>query len=108
MAARMTLGALLALLASLPAAAVLPDPTALPAAPAASGEASGPAVSLTAIKRIGTRRVAVIGGQEIAVGGHYQDARVVRISESEVTLRRGAEITVLKLYPQVDKRPRGK
>jgi hypothetical protein len=33
---------------------------------------------------------------------------VVRISESEVVLRRGREITVLKLYPHVEKRLRGK
>jgi MSHA biogenesis protein MshK len=61
----------------------------------------------SAIKRSGKNRVAVIGGQEIAVGGRYQDARVVKISESEVVLRRGGETTVLKLYPQVEKRPRG-
>ncbi len=104
MAARMMLLVLCGALAA-PLAAALPDPTAPPAASA--GEAGSPAISLTAIKRSGKARVAVIGGQEIAVGGHYQDARVVKISESEVVLRRGGETTVLKLYPQVEKRPRG-
>ena len=105
MAARMMLCA--AMLLAIPCArADLPDPTAPPAAPAAEGVAS-PGISLTAIKRSGTQRLAVIGGQEIAVGGRYQDARVVRITESEVVLRRGAEITVLKLYPHVEKRLRG-
>lgn len=107
MAARMMLLALAALLASPLAAASLPDPTALPATPAASRAAGDPALSLTAIKRVGNRRVAVMGGQEIAVGGRYKDAQVVRISESEVVLRRAGETTVLKLYPQVEKRPRG-
>ena len=106
MAARMMLFAL-ALLAPPLAAAALPDPTALPGSPVATGGGGNPALSLTAIKRIGNRRVAVIGGQEIAVGGHFQDARVAKISESEVVLRRGAETTVLTLYPQVEKRPRG-
>jgi MSHA biogenesis protein MshK len=73
---------------------------------AAEGEA-GPGMSLTAIKRRGAQRFAVIGGQEIAVGGRYQDARVVRITDSEVVLRRGADVTVLELYPHVEKRLRG-
>ena len=106
MAARMMLGALIALLAIPAAGADLPDPTAPPAAVAAESDAS-PGVSLTAIKRRGTQRFAVIGGQEIAVGGRYQDARVVRITESEVVLRRGADVTVLELYPHVEKRLRG-
>ena len=106
MAARMMLCAAIALLALPCARAALPDPTALPAAPAAEGGAS-PGISLTAIKRRGKQRLAVIGGQELAVGERYQGARVVRITESEVVLRRGAEVTVLKLYPHVEKRLRG-
>lgn len=107
MAARMMLCAAIALLASTGVWADLPDPTALPAAPAAEGSAS-PGISLTAIKRRGTQRLAVIGGQEVAVGERYQGARVVRITESEVVLRRGADVTVLELYPHVEKRQRGK
>ena len=106
MAARMMLCAAIALLTIPCARAALPDPTALPAAPAAEGSAS-PGISLTAIKRSGKQRLAVIGGQELAVVGRYQDTRVVRITESEVVLRRGAEVTVLKLYPHVEKRQRG-
>lgn len=107
MAARMMLAAVIALLATPCARAVLPDPTALPAAPSAEDSAS-PGISLTAIKRSGKQRLAIIGGQELAVGERYQDARVVRITESEVVLRRGKELTVLKLYPHVEKRLRGK
>ncbi|MBW8365785.1 MAG: hypothetical protein K0M39_14645 [Rhizobium sp.] len=107
MAARMMLCAAIALLASPGVWADLPDPTAPPAAPAAEGSAS-PGISLTAIKRRGTQRLAVIGGQEVAVGERYQGARVVRITESEVVLRRGADVTVLELYPHVEKRLRGK
>ena len=109
MAARMMLFVLVAAMQAQPlAAAALPDPTAPPAASAGAGDAGSPGIALTAIKRRGAQRIAVIGGQEIAVGGHYQDARVVRISESEVVLRRGREITVLRLYPHVEKRLRGK
>lgn len=109
MAARMMKRALFALLAMPLAALALTDPTAPPAAqgPGVDGMAA-PVIQLTAIKRVGGRRIAVIGGQEIAVGGRYQDARVVRISESEVVLRQGSETKVLRLHPQVEKRPRGK
>ncbi len=107
MAARMMLCAVIALLAIPGARADLPDPTALPAAPSAEGDAS-PGMSLTAIKRRGTQRLAVIGGEEVPVGGRYQGARVVRITESEVVLRRGTDVTVLELYPHVEKRLRGK
>ena len=50
MAARMMLCAAIALLAIPGARADLPDPTALPTAPSAEGDAS-PGMSLTAIKR---------------------------------------------------------
>ena len=107
MAKRLMRGLLwLALCAAAPAGA-LQDPTAPPMAQPA-GDAAGAGIPLTAIKQVGTRRVAIIGGQEIAVGGRYQGARVVRITEGEVVLRRDGETTAHKLYPQVDKRPRGK
>ena len=108
MAARMMRLVLATLLAAPLAAQALPDPTALPALPGAAGAEAGAAPTLAAIKRNGRTRTAVIGGREIAEGGHYRDARIMRIGESEVVLRRGGETTVLRLYPQVEKRPRGK
>ena len=107
MAARMMRMILAAGLALPLSAGALQDPTAPPAM-VAPGEAAGTDIPLTAIMQVGHRRIALIGGQEIAAGGRYQDARVVRITESEVVLRRNGETVVLKLYPLVDKRPRGK
>ena len=107
MAARLTGLALAPALASPLAAATLPDPTAPPAmADAAAGTQAAAAAPLTAIRAQGRQRLAVIGGQEVAVGGRYQDARVVRIGETEVVLRRGAETMVLKLHPEAEKQPR--
>lgn len=108
MAARMMPSVLVLLLMPTGVWATLPDPTAPPAAVSQDAAASAPAVSLTAIKRSGKHRVAVIGGQEIGVGGRYEDARVVRITENEVVLRRGDETTVLTLYPHIEKRLRGR
>ncbi len=107
MAARLTiiLGGLF-LWAVKVSAGMLDDPTAPPVAAASQAGGAHPVMQLTAIKLIGKRRTALIGGQEVSVGGRYQDARVVTISDSEVVLRRGNETTVLKLYPQVDKRLR--
>lgn len=85
----------------------LQDPTAPPMA-RPSRDGLGMDFPLTAIMRVGGRRVAIIGGVAIGVGDRYQGARMVRITDSEVVLRRNGETMVHRLYPQVDKRPRGK
>ncbi len=108
MAARMMVLVVALGLAQPAAAASLPDPTALPAAPSADGGSEQPAGLLTAIKLSRKQKIAVIDGQEVALGGRYQDARVVRITETEVVLRRGRDTTVLKLYPNIDKQLRRK
>lgn len=50
------------------------------------------------------RRVAVIGGQTIPLGGMYGEAKVVRITEGEVVLQTGQERQILKLLSEVEKR----
>lgn len=98
---------ILAVLWGVPAPAeVLPDPTAPPASAASESGETRPATALTAIKLSRKQKIAVIDGQEVALGDRYQDARVVRISEGEVVLRRGRELTVLKLYPDLEKKLR--
>lgn len=54
------------------------------------------------------RKVAVISGEAVILGGRYGEARLVRLTESEAVLKNGDETTVLKLYPQVEKRPAGR
>jgi MSHA biogenesis protein MshK len=49
-------------------------------------------------------RAAIISGQLVKQGERYGDAVLVKVAESEVVLRSGAETRVLKLYPGVDKR----
>ncbi len=103
MVARMIPPVLLALV-SFPGYAALPDPTAPPVVAAATE--ARPVPALTAIRSSGTHRIAIIGGQVVKTGGRYQDARVVRIGETEVVLHRGGETTVLKLHPEAETRPR--
>ncbi|OJZ17926.1 MAG: hypothetical protein BGP21_06305 [Thiobacillus sp. 65-29] len=104
MAARLISLVLLAALAASPAQAELPDPTAPP--PRADSVEAPPPVALTAIRSSGAQRVAILDGRSVRVGDRYQGARVVRIDETEVTLRRGSETVVLKLHPEAETRRR--
>lgn len=112
MAARMRLPRAAAMLMFVAATAahaeILPDPTAPPVRAAPEAGEARPAHALTAIKLSRGQKIAVIDGQEVAAGGRYQDARVVRIGENEVVLRRGREVTVLTLYPDIEKKVRRK
>jgi MSHA biogenesis protein MshK len=99
----------LVLLAALPAVAQgLADPTRPPSgatlstsAPAAA--AAGPRLQSVLISP--GRKLAIIDGETIALGGNVGDATLVQVTETGVTLRRGAELTRLELYPDVMRNP---
>lgn len=88
-------------------AQALTDPTRPPSAPtgspAAQEEAAG--TQLQSILLSSGRKVAVINGNVVPLGGMVGEAKVVRISETQVVLKKGDEIEVLKLFPGVDKLP---
>jgi MSHA biogenesis protein MshK len=88
-------------------AQALTDPTRPPAAtagaPASGEEASG--AQLQSILLSSRRKIAVINGNMIPLGGMVGEAKVVKISETEVVLKKGDETEVLKLFPAVDKQP---
>lgn len=88
-------------------AQALSDPTRPPAATAGaptSGE-EAPGTQLQSILLSSGRKVAVINGNMVPLGGMVGEAKVVRISETEVVLKKGDETEVLKLFPGVDKQP---
>lgn len=97
-------------LASATAAAIgagLPDPMR---PPPVLGAADGGAVDvalpvLQSVMLSPSRKMAIISGQAVALGGSYQGARLVKINESEVVLRNGSEVQTLKLFPDLDKQP---
>lgn len=103
----------LALLAAtalaLPAAnaQALADPTRPPSAAAAGPEGEPPPAGrqLQSVLFSRGRKVAVIDGTMVPLGGTYGEARVVKISETEVVLKQGEETETLKLFPGVDKQP---
>lgn len=86
----------------------LVDPTRPPAAAAGKPGAvddAPPGTQLQSILISSRRRVAVINGNTVALGDLVGEARVVRITETEVVLKSGNETEVLKMYPGVDKKP---
>ena len=99
---------LLLLLAAPAGAAGLPDPTR-PALPEMQESTEGAAATtgprLTMVRIGAKRRMAVIDGQEVTVGSRVNDMRVVRIGEEGVVLKGPAGTEVLKLLPEVEKKP---
>jgi len=101
------------LLHMLAAAQALPDPTRPPSGarvttegPSAAAAVSEPAPILESVLIGRDRRIAVISGRRLFVGDRVGDARIVRITETEVVLRSGEGQTTLKLFPLVEKRTR--
>jgi len=101
-----------AALAALPCGAEqLADPTRPPMAaalPVATGDVQpqvdvGPVLqSVTMSKR---RRHATINGQEVAVGGKFGEATLVKLSDSQATLRNpDGTLETVHMYPQVEKK----
>jgi MSHA biogenesis protein MshK len=84
-------------------AQVLTDPTRPPAYVEPGGAPQqGARTQLQSVLIATGRRIAVINGSAVPLGGTVGDARVVKITESEVVLRRGEETEVLKMFPGVD------
>ena len=104
--ARGFMATLLAFAALHSAAQGLVDPTrppnALPGDPEAAAQGG---TQLQSILISSNRRLAIINGNTVALGGMVGEAKVVRITETEVTLQKGDDTEVLKLYPGIDKQP---
>ena len=98
---------IIALLAPPALAQPLADPTRPPdfTAPGTATAPSGPRLHSVLISP--GRRLAVVDGETVAVGGKVGDATVVQISETEVVLKRGDETERLTMFSGIEKRPRG-
>lgn len=84
----------------------LPDPTRPPAGVAVGvpeAEAmTGPVLQSVLIPRHG-KPVAIIGGQQVRLGGLYGESRLIRLSEREAVLEGPGGIERLLLTPGVEK-----
>lgn len=93
-------------------AQVLSDPTRPPAtygAPSATSPSAAdeppPGTQLQSVLLSRGRKLAVINGTTVPLGGMVGEAKLVKITETEVTLKKGDETEVLKMFPGVEKRP---
>jgi hypothetical protein len=87
-------------------AANLPDPTRPPAAmlspAAAEGETTGPVLQSVLIPKKGSP-VAIIGGQQVRLGGMYGEQRLTRLTEREAVLEGPSGVERLLLTPDAVK-----
>ncbi len=90
------------------AAQGMSDPTRPPGGLADAVEAVGSGGPvLQSVMLSPSRKVAVISGEMVVLGGRYGSSRLVRLTETEAVLKNGADVTVLRLHPQVIKRTAG-
>lgn len=84
-------------------AQILNDPTRPPvgAQPVDPGDKPESGAVLQSVMIMPNTRFAIIGGERVEVGGRYRDAQVVRITETEVVLRRAEGTESLQMYPEV-------
>lgn len=95
----------LGLLAATAAAAQgLSDPTRPPSASAPSAARSeAPPARLQSVLISPGRKLAVIDGQTVALGGRLGEAIVVAIAPTQVVLQTGASYQTLRLFPGIEK-----
>lgn len=113
MAARLSAASLLCALAAASAAAAqapLSDPTRPPLARAPQDDKREATEERKASHRLQSvlispkRKLAVIDGRTVVLGGAFDGAHVVAITETGVTLRRGAQTETLPLNAGVEKK----
>ena len=87
-------------------AAPFVDPTRPPLIelPSSAGEGQPAGPRLESVLIAPDRRIAVINGQQFTVGGKVSGGEVVRITESEVVIRKAEGTQTLKLVPEFAKR----
>jgi MSHA biogenesis protein MshK len=78
-------------------------PTLIPAETV--GDGAQPAGRLQSILISGARKLAVIDGVTVPLGGKVDGATLVAIDETGVRLKRGEAIETLKLYPGIERQP---
>lgn len=90
-------------------AQALTDPTRPPqeVAPGDAPQEAG-GTQLQSVLISPRRRLAIINGAVVSPGDTVGEAKVVKITETEVVLRKGGETEVLKLFPGVDKQAAGR
>ncbi len=86
------------------AAQALTDPTQPPLELLRAATAgAAPRTPLQSILLSSARKGAILNGQYVPLGGHFGNATLVKITETEVTLKSDQALEVLQLYPSSGK-----
>ncbi len=98
------LGISLLLLINMAAAEILPDPTRPPESliVAPAGSALTPPL-LQSVFISPNHKSATIGGEVVMLGENFKGAKLIKLSETEIWLKTGESVQVLKLVPAVEK-----
>lgn len=83
----------------------LKDPTRPPSLSAQGDQLVELGPQLQSILISDKQRVAMINGERVMLNGRVGDQIVVKIEENFVVLKRGRNLTTLKLYPEMQKKP---
>jgi len=83
----------------------LQDPTRPPSASPSVQDSRGEGSRLQSVLISPGRKLAVIDGRTVALGGRVGDATVVAIAPAQVILQRGGAYETLKLHPGIEKKP---
>lgn len=79
------------------------DPTRPPYSPAVGSKQAGDRLRLVSTSISSSNRSAVIGDQVVGIGSRIGDAVVTTIDPGRVTITRGSQRVVLRLYPRTVK-----
>ena len=85
----------------------LQDPMRPPGAPAAGAAAQGatPTGGLQVVITSPGRKLAVIDGAVVPLGAAVRDGTLTGVSDSVAVLKKNGEHDVLRMHPNIDKRP---
>jgi hypothetical protein len=64
-----------------------------------------PATGLQGVVMSPQRKLALINGAIVAVGGTIRDGRLVDVTESSVLLKTDSQTEVMRMYPHIEKKP---
>jgi MSHA biogenesis protein MshK len=82
----------------------LRDPTRPPSFSPESSAETAAGSRLQSVILSTRRKLALIDGQPVHLGGRVGDAVLIALSETEAVLQRGAEVERLRLVPGIDKK----
>jgi hypothetical protein len=71
----------------------------------AAAQAGTPASRLQGVLTSPGRKFALINGVAVPVGGVSQEGRLVELTESSAVLRKNGQREVLRMYPNIEKKP---